>query len=146
GEDRGFVALTELPHGIILQADLSGLAPGKHAFHLHETARCEAPDFTSAGGHFAPRDRSHGYLSGSGHHAGDLPNQIVDADGELLVSLYAAELRLRTGASALLDEDGSALVIHQGRDDYASQPSGAAGPRVACAALAPGLLSAAHGD
>ncbi|MEQ8232458.1 MAG: superoxide dismutase family protein [Gammaproteobacteria bacterium] len=146
GTDIGFVAITDVASGIIVQADVSGLAPGKHGFHIHETARCDAPEFKGAGGHYAPHAHTHGYLSAGGHHAGDLPNQIVDTDHDLLVSLFSPDMRLSEGDAALLDADGSALIIHRGRDDYSSQPAGDGGPRVACAALTRELLSVAHGQ
>lgn len=141
GEDIGFVALSEMPRGVMVQADVHGLTPGKHAFHFHETGSCDAPAFTSAGGHFAPDGAAHGFAAPGGEHAGDMPNQIVPGDGNLLVSLYNDDVRLRRGPTPLLDADGSALVIHAGFDDYESQPSGAAGVRVACAEIGRELLT-----
>ena len=141
GRDIGYVALSETRRGVMVQADVQGLAPGKHAFHFHETGSCQTPGFTSAGGHFAPDGAAHGYLTAGGEHAGDMPNQIVSGNGEMLVSLHNDDVRLRRGPTPLIDADGSALVIHAGIDDYESQPSGAAGQRVACAEIGRGLLT-----
>jgi len=141
GEDIGFVAITEAPRGVFVQADVEGLAPGKHGFHFHEKGSCTAPDFTSAGGHYAPQGAGHGHLGGERSHAGDMPNQIADGDGQLLTSLFNDDVVLRDGEAPLIDADGSALVIHASFDDYESQPSGAAGPRVACAVIDEALLS-----
>lgn len=145
GKALGIAVVSDTPQGIVLQLDAAGLPPGKHGVHLHETGSCERPSFKSAGGHFNPGSESHGYLDGDGHHAGDLPNQIVTTNGELVVSLHAPDIRLNTGGSALIDGDGSALIVHAGVDDYSSQPSGDAGKRIACAAFTRGLMKKALG-
>jgi Cu-Zn family superoxide dismutase len=133
GRSLGEVRLEETPsNGVLLTVDLEGLEPGVHGFHIHETGRCEG-DFSSAGGHFAPRGHAHGIWSPQGRHAGDLLNVRVADDGSLHAERLAEAVTLRDGPTeSLMDADGSAIVIHAGADDYRSQPSGAAGARVAC--------------
>lgn len=130
GEEVGQVSLAGAPRGILVKAELDGLPPGEHAFHLHETGACE-PDFGAAGGHLNPDGLAHGFLSPDGMHAGDMPNIHVPRSTSLTVEVFA------TGASveALLDSDGSAVVIHAGPDDYATDPAGAAGDRIACGVI-----------
>ncbi len=129
----GIAILTELPEGVRVQLRAEGLPPGEHALHIHETGRCEPPDFRSAGGHFNPFGKRHGLENPEGPHVGDLPNVRVDENGSLDGELLAGEVTLRPGArNSLLDADGSALVIHAGPDDYTSDPAGNAGPRIAC--------------
>lgn len=134
GERIGEVRLRETPfHGVILDVDVRGLTPGVHAIHIHQTGRCEAPSFSSAGGHYAPRGRAHGALHPEGKHAGDLLNLHVPESGRVRIERLAADVTLLDGPPhSLFDADGSAIVIHAAADDYRSQPSGAAGDRVAC--------------
>ncbi|MFO7260482.1 MAG: superoxide dismutase family protein [bacterium] len=123
-------------HGVLIRLEAERLPAGEHAFHIHQTGRCEPPGFESAGGHYAPRGRQHGFLVPAGPHAGDLPNIHVPADGRLVIEVVAPDVTLRPGApNTLFDEDGSALVIHAGRDDYTSQPAGDAGGRIACGVI-----------
>lgn len=123
-------------HGVLIRLDGVNLPAGEHAFHIHQTGRCEPPSFESAGGHYAPRGRQHGFLVPAGPHAGDLPNLHVPQGGRHVVEVLAGDVTLRAGApNTLFDEDGSALVVHAGRDDYRSQPSGDAGGRVACGVI-----------
>jgi Cu-Zn family superoxide dismutase len=127
----GTAKLTQTAHGVLIAVDLHHLSPGTHAIHLHETGKCEAPGFKSAGGHFNPGHKQHGFMTNEGAHAGDLPNLEVAANGKVKAELLAADATL----DALLDQDGSALVIHAKRDDYQSQPAGDAGDRVACGVI-----------
>jgi Cu-Zn family superoxide dismutase len=132
GHKVGTVKLTQTPHGVLLQGDLTHFGAGVHAIHLHSVGKCEGPKFTSAGGHFNPASKQHGYLSAEGEHAGDLPNLVVPASGTLHFELIAPDVSLEPGPNSLLDADGSAIVVHAKRDDYKSQPAGDAGDRVAC--------------
>lgn len=113
-----------------------GLTPGEHGFHLHTTGTCTAPDFTSAGGHLNPGNRTHGSLSPRGQHLGDLPNLVVGAN-----RTASTQVDLPGSATDILadifDADGTAIVIHAGPDDYASDPAGDAGARVACGVVEP---------
>ncbi len=130
----GEVDFTETPTGLLVTAHLVGLPAGTHAFHLHAKGHCEG-DFKSAGGHFNPDGAAHGFLSTEGPHAGDMPNIHVPAGGSLTVEVFLPE-RLLVGQGGLMDDDGAALVIHEGADDYRSQPAGAAGKRIACGVIA----------
>ncbi len=130
----GRVMLLEAPHGLLLRGALSGVPPGTHAIHFHETGKCEPP-FKTAGGHFNPEKKAHGVLDPGGSHAGDLPNLLVPASGKLDFELFAPGLTLGAGPSSVLDADGTALVIHAKADDYRTQPAGDSGDRIACGVI-----------
>ena len=131
GEAVGTVVLHKTSHGTLLHATLHDLPEGAHAFHVHAIGKCEAP-FKSAGGHFNPDGKKHGIRSAEGMHAGDMPNIHVPASGSLEIEILNARLMMD---ASLFDEDGAAIVIHEGADDYASDPTGAAGPRIACGVI-----------
>ena len=132
GKDAGSVTLTQTPSGVLLALTVKGLPPGEHAFHVHEVGKCEAP-FTSAGGHFNPDKKKHGLMVAEGAHAGDMPNLHIPASGELAVEVHNAAITLEKGKpNSLFDADGSAVIIHAGKDDYKSDPTGEAGGRIAC--------------
>ena len=138
GQTIGSVTLTQLESGVLVDASAAGLPPGEHGFHFHETGDCDPQTgFQSAGDHYAPGEHQHGLDVARGPHAGDMPNQFVDAKGQMRVNLLNTRVSLEDGHAPLLDGDGSALVIHAGADDYRSQPSGDAGDRIACAEIAP---------
>src|SRR5215468_2891263 len=104
--------------------------------HFHEKAVCSDPAFNASGGHVhAKTPAVHGMLNADFNHAGDLPNLYVGADGSTTVELYSPLITLKGSGPALLDADGSALVIHADADDYKSQPIGGAGERIACASI-----------
>ena len=133
GSSIGKAELTQTPAGVLLAVKAKGIPAGEHAFHIHETGRCDADGgFTSAGGHFA-LDRQHGFHVDGGPHPGDMPNVTVRDDGVFEVEVLNANVSLKAdGTGYLFDDDGSALVIHAAADDYRSQPSGDAGARIAC--------------
>lgn len=132
GATIGEVALADGSGGVLVKVRVEGLAPGLHGLHFHETGRCEPPDFASAGGHYAPGGNDHGFLVETGPHAGDLPNLwVADGEGETRGHAFADGLSI----AELREGDGSAVMFHGGADDYRSQPSGAAGAQVACAAI-----------
>lgn len=135
GNSAGSAVLTETANGVLVDANLRGLETGWHGFHIHERAQCELPNFKSAGSHFSPQGSEHGFLRKKGPHAGDMPNVFVGEEGSTRVQYLLADVSLHEGRNALLDKDGSAIVVHAGADDYRSQPSGDAGSRVACAAI-----------
>ena len=118
--------------GVIVEANLVNLPAGTHAIHVHETGTCDAPDFKSAGGHFNPDDKKHGIMNPDGMHAGDLPNLFVPESGEIHQEMFATNLTLD---DALFDDDGAAVVIHAGADDYKTDPAGDAGGRIACGVI-----------
>jgi len=127
GQSVGQVRLQETPNGLIVTAELTGLPEGPHGFHIHAVGQCEAP-FQSAGGHFNPDGHQHGMQNPQGRHAGDLPNIHVPASGELTVEYFLVGLSL----DDLFGTDGTSMVVHAGADDYATDPAGDAGDRIAC--------------
>jgi Cu-Zn family superoxide dismutase len=132
GRDIGQARLQQTPNGILLKIDLRDATPGTHAVHLHQVGRCDAPTFESAGGHVTTEGRQHGFLNNRGPHAGDLPNLEVPASKQLSVEYLVKDVTLGTGAGSLVDGDGTAIVIHASKDDYASDPAGSSGNRIAC--------------
>lgn len=137
GATVGNADLTQVSDGVLIKLVAKGLPPGEHAFHVHAVGKCEPP-FTSAGGHFNPDNRKHGMMAAEGHHAGDMPNLIVPATGEVAVEVVNTAVTLvKDKPNALLKSDGTALVIHAGADDYKSDPAGNAGGRIACGVVEP---------
>lgn len=128
GRPAGSVSASETAGGLAIALNAQGLTPGEHGVHVHTTGRCEPPKFASAGGHWNPAARQHGLDNPQGHHAGDMPNLTVAADGtgKLAYTLAGATL------AGLLDADGSAFVVHAMRDDQRTDPSGMSGDRIAC--------------
>jgi len=103
-------------------------------FHVHETPRCDPPDFESADGHFNPDGREHGFENPEGPHAGDLPNLRIGEDGSVDTTFVNENLMLRNGNLALLP-GGGALLVHAEEDDYETDPAGDAGDRLACGVI-----------
>lgn len=138
GVAHGHVQVTQAPKGVLVRIEAKGLTPGWHGIHFHEKGSCEAPKFTSAGGHVhTVKPVVHGLLNEKANDDGDLPNLYVAADGSATVELYSTLVSLKgqDKRPALLDTDGAAFVVHANPDDYATQPIGGAGDRVACAVL-----------
>jgi Cu-Zn family superoxide dismutase len=131
GKSVGTAKFEQTAHGVLISIDLHGLKAGTHAIHLHEVGKCDGPDFKSAGGHFNPMKKQHGFMTAEGPHAGDMPNIDVPANGKIKAELLAPEATL----DQLMDADGAALVVHAKPDDYKSQPAGDAGDRVACGVI-----------
>ncbi len=117
------------------------LAEGWYGVHVHETGVCDAdadPAFDSAGGHFNPTMEEHGDLNADPSHAGDLGNLEVDDEGNFEHEVLAEKLAMTTSdPNSMADEDGSALIIHEGEDDFETDPSGDSGARWACAVIFP---------
>ncbi|MGQ0508819.1 MAG: superoxide dismutase family protein [Myxococcaceae bacterium] len=134
GKKVGDAVLRQAAKGVVVELKLKGVALGEHAFHIHQVGKCEAP-FESAGGHFNPGNKQHGIASAQGKHAGDLPNIVVPKSKELTVSTFTDAVTLTDGPNSVFDADGSALVVHSGPDDYASDPAGNAGDRIACGVI-----------
>lgn len=133
GRRVGLVTLTATPAGTVVNAEFTGLPAGVHAFHVHAIGKCEPP-FDSAGPHWNPSGTHHGVAVGPGH-AGDLPNLFVPENGRVHVEFFAPELVIRNADRSVFDADGAALVVHAERDDYATDPAGAAGERIACGVI-----------
>lgn len=128
GTDAGRAVARETPQGIEITVDVTGLPAGAHGAHVHMTGRCDAPDFTSAGGHWNPANKQHGLENPQGAHAGDMPNLTV-ADGGTGTLTFTLPGGTYAG---LLDDDGAAMMIHAGPDDMKTDPSGDSGARIAC--------------
>jgi Cu-Zn family superoxide dismutase len=129
----GTVTFTAGKTGVHVVADLTGLAPGEHGFHIHEKGDCSAPDGASAGGHFNPGGHPHG-APGAEHHAGDLGNITADAAGKAHLEADFPFMTL-AGADTIV---GRAVIVHAGRDDLQTQPTGNAGGRQACGVIKAG--------
>jgi len=135
GEKIGTASLKETSKGVSLSLEVSNLPPGVHGFHIHAVGKCEAPDFKSAGGHFNPEGKKHGWDNPEGHHAGDLQNLTVDAQGKAKVKLVVTGVTLGNGPNSLFQPQGTAIVIHADPDDMKTDPAGNAGARIACGAI-----------
>jgi Cu-Zn family superoxide dismutase len=119
-----------------VELNLHGLPPGVHAIHVHETAKCEAPDFKSAGPHFNPDHKKHGLENPEGHHAGDLNNITVDAKGNVKVKFTIPNVTLDADdPHSLFRNGGTSLVIHAKADDMKTDPAGNSGDRIACGVI-----------
>ena len=130
--DVGSATLSQTPAGVLIALSVKGLPAGEHAFHIHGVGKCEPP-FTSAGGHFNPEKKKHGMMAADGPHAGDMPNLHIPAGGELVVEVLNSAVTLEKGKpNSLFGPEGSALIIHAGKDDYKTDPTGEAGGRIAC--------------
>lgn len=129
----GTVDFTQRGSKVLVEADVSGLTPGEHGFHIHEKGDCSAPDATSAGGHFNPGGQAHGNPAGTAHHSGDLPMLTADASGHAKLSVEVDAITLQEGANNII---GRSVIVHQKADDYQTQPTGNSGGRVACGVIA----------
>lgn len=134
GKTIGTATLAAAPNGVVVRVVLAGAPAGTHAIHLHDTGVCDAP-FASAGGHFNPAAKQHGMLSPMGMHAGDLPNITVPADGALTLDAFVRDVTLGSEANGLFKNGGTAIVLHAAADDYATNPAGNAGARIACGVI-----------
>lgn len=133
GKALGTVTATPTPSGVMtLTIMLSGLSKGIHGAHIHETGKCEGPDFSSAGGHIAG-EHDHGVMAEAGVHPGDLPNIHIPDNGAVEMQFFVPDLT----PELLTDADGAAFILHAEPDDYVSQPTGNSGDRIACGVFSP---------
>ena len=134
----GRIYFVRVDGGLRASGRLTGLVPGQaHGFHIHQNGDCSAADGSSAGGHFNPAAVDHGKVDADPHHAGDMPNLQADADGVAVVDGPVSSL-VSVGDGGEYDIIGRGLIVHADPDDYASQPTGNAGARLACAVITPG--------
>ena len=128
----GTVTFTQMGDHVMVSARVTGLKPNQeHGFHVHEKGDCSSGDGMSAGGHFNPTGKPHGPQAGE-HHTGDMPNLKADANGNAQASFHLMGVSIGSGATDIV---GKGLIVHTNADDYATQPTGNAGGRIACAVI-----------
>ena len=133
----GMVTFEETPNGVLVYVEVSGIPPGGHGIHLHAVGSCD-PDFKAAGGHINPDHAKHGLKNPEGPDNGDLPNLYAASDGSARAEFFTTRVSVYGNAMpALLDEDGSAVIIHENPDDHMKQPIGGAGGRIGCGIIQP---------
>ena len=129
---KGLVLFTQRDHGVEINADITGLTPGKHGFHIHEFGDCSAADGSSAGPHFNPEGTPHGAPGAAKSHAGDYGNLEADASGHAVLKFVSHRITLDQSATGVL---GRSVIVHEKTDDMATQPTGAAGGRIGCGVI-----------
>jgi Cu-Zn family superoxide dismutase len=128
----GKVTFTQKGSKVVVLANVSGLSPGQHGFHVHEKGDCSSGDGMSAGGHFNPFGKPHGDPAAADHHAGDMPMLVADGAGNATLTV---ELELMTIGDGAGDIIGKAVIVHKDPDDFKTQPTGNSGARVACGVI-----------
>jgi|SRR5581483_11857525 len=134
GQTVGWAKIQPAGAGVAIKLTLQDMPPGEHAVHFHQNAKCEGPDFKSAGPHFNPDNKQHGLQNPDGHHAGDMENFTVNAKGKADVTVLDKDVNLNTDGNShsLFANGGTAVVIHAKADDMKTDPSGNSGDRIAC--------------
>jgi len=129
----GFVTFKTVGARVLITAEIQGLKPNaEHGFHIHEKGDCSGGDGMSTGGHFNPSGKTHGAHGSSAHHDGDLPSIVADMNGNAKFSFETTAVTVGSGSKDIVDRG---LIVHRDPDDYKSQPTGNAGPRLACAII-----------
>jgi len=135
GKTIGWAMIRAAGTGVRVKLTLEHMSPGEHAVHFHSVAKCEGPDFKSAGPHFNPDGKQHGLQNPDGHHAGDMDNFTVGANGKADVELFNKDVNLGDDSHSLFSNGGTAIVVHAKADDMRTDPSGNSGDRVACGVI-----------
>jgi len=132
----GTATITGQVDAVHIHLEAAGLPPGTHGIHFHAVGKCEAPDFTSAGAHFNPTHKEHGFNNPKGFHSGDLLNIEVGKDGKVNTIVKSTSVTFTKGQpNSIIQKDGLALVIHEKADDYKTDPAGNSGNRIACGVI-----------
>ena len=137
GNSVGTATIIAKGQGVEVKLDLKDLPPGEHAVHFHQKPMCDPPDFKTAGGHFNPTNKQHGFDNPNGHHAGDMTNFTVKENGTAKATVKDADVVLGNGSesNSLLANGGTSIMIHAKADDMKTDPSGNSGDRIACGVI-----------
>ena len=129
----GSVQFAQSGDTVRVSGEIRGLKPGaEHGFHVHEKGDCSSGDGMSAGGHFNPAGAPHGRHGAGSHHVGDIPSLRANANGVARFEFTSTSIRLGNGPNSVV---GKGLIVHRDPDDFTTQPTGNAGPRLACAVI-----------
>ena len=137
GEDAGTATFSPGKKGVHLKLDLKNLPVGEHGVHIHASPHCDPPDFKTAGGHFNPTSKQHGFQNPQGHHAGDLPQNVIVGEGHIGIANFNLDyISLDPAApNSITANGGTSIVVHEKADDMKTDPSGNSGNRIACGVI-----------